>query len=229
MNDATRRAIVRWMPPVLVDAIRKQRRRQIAIKKSEQGRERGSSYYDATFESNSSFKVHYTASRYFFIWSVIADRIAMGDATSVLDVGCGSGQLASLLSDRGVQSYRGVDFSQQRIAWAQASSPRQEFAFEEADVFESDLATPVDVVVCTEFLEHVERDLELFGRLAPATRFIGSVPNFSAPGHVRFFDDSSQVQERYSKALSGLRVDRLAADPEGRHVYFLLDGVTPSA
>ena len=188
------------------------------------GVERGDDYYDETFESSSKFRVHYTESPFYVLWVVVADRIRRAGVRSVLDIGCGSGQVASMLRDRGLESYCGIDFSRKRIAWARETCP--EFRFVRGDFFEVEelRSTEYDAVVCTEVLEHIDDDLGLLGRIPAGTRVIASVPNFLGPAHVRAFDSCEEVVERYGSLFEGLQVDPIVRSAEGR-THFLLEGV----
>jgi len=74
------------------------------------GRECGPEFYDRSFRQADHWHRHYTESRYYSSWAVIADRIARVNPKSVVDVGCGCGQFATLLRDKGIPRYLGVDF-----------------------------------------------------------------------------------------------------------------------
>lgn len=186
--------------------------------------ERSTEWYDRSFEDNGHWRRHYTASGYYFLWCVIIDRMQRAGAESVLDVGCGPGQFAALLRDRGIRDYRGVDFSTKRVAWARHVCP--EFTFVVADVFQTDLFETFDhdTVVCNEFLEHIERDLDLLDRLHPGVRFYGTVPNFPYTSHVRHFDDTAQVAGRYAQYFNEFQVDAFLANASGR-TFYLMEGI----
>ncbi len=186
--------------------------------------ERDSEYYDRTFISHQHWLNHYTESPYYPLWTVIADRIVRRGLGSVLDIGCGPGQFASLLRDKGLSHYAGIDFSPRRIAQARNVCP--EFAFTEADVFETDLsgaANNCDAVVCCEFLEHVERDREVLEKISAGTWFFGTVPNFPDPAHVRHFSNAREVSDRYEHLFADFSVVTHLADLKGTE-YFIMEG-----
>jgi SAM-dependent methyltransferase len=189
------------------------------------GVEAGPEWYDERFAADPMWRAHYTKSPYYHFWTVIADRLVHDAprAPAVLEIGCGSGQLASALRDWGVTDYVGFDFAPKRVEWAEHTVP--EFRFEVADAFTTSLYddVPYDVVVCTEFLEHVERDLDVLSRLLRGRRVIGTVPNFGGGSHVRHFDDAGAVRARYRAVLDDLRVDSFP-NRNGR-VHYLLDGI----
>ena len=141
----------------------------------------------------------------------------------VLDMGCGAGHLARLLADRGLTQYVGFDFSAKRLEQARELVP--EFRFEVADVYETTLFETVDytTVVCTEFLEHLEGDLEILARGTPGTRLLGTVPNYDADGHVRFFDTRARSRIATVRASERSTSPRSATRAKTRE--WLVDGI----
>lgn len=186
--------------------------------------ERSPAWYDRAFSRTIEYHRHYTESKHYFLWSVIAGLMTRDGVRSVLDLGCGSGQLALLLRDRGLPMYCGIDFSQKRIDWARKNCP--DFTFVVADVFQTDLFTtfPYDAVVCAEFLDHVQSDLEAIQRIRSGARFYAIVPSFSYASHVRYFKDSGEVTKRYAVDFRDFRVSSFSADRKGK-TYFLMEGV----
>ena len=205
-------------PPILWAGAR----RMVGVDRAQ---ERASAYYDEVYASSAEYVKHYTQSRYYFLWAVVADRLLVKGCESVLDLGCGPGQFASLLRDKGVRRYCGVDFSEQAIGMARSVCP--DFTFVVADLFDTDVYQSVehDVVVCTEVLEHVEGDLELLRRVRPGSWILASVPSFDDPAHVRSFTDSAEVRVRYGCLFESLRVDPFLADRAGGTLY-LIEGRT---
>jgi SAM-dependent methyltransferase len=186
------------------------------------GAEATADWYDERFDEEPEWREHYTRSPYYHFWTVIADRLLHMPSPSVLEIGCGAGQFAALLRDRHVSAYVGFDFAPKRLAFAALLVP--EFRFLVADALTTDVydSVPYDSVVCTEFLEHVERDLDVVARVRPGARFLGTVPNFGGGSHVRHFDDAAAVRARYRPVIDGLRIDEF---PNRRgDVHFLLDG-----
>lgn len=188
------------------------------------GRERDAAYYDRSFLAHDLWLRHYSESHHFPMWSVVVDRIRRTGVRSILDIGCGPGQMATLVRDSGFERYHGIDFSGERIKRARAICP--EFEFTHADVLESDLIERLDydAVVSTEFLEHVERDLEVLDRIKPGTPCFCTVPSFTSLGHVRFFRDRGEVSARYADRFDGFEVVEHLADPQGTK-FFIMEGV----
>jgi SAM-dependent methyltransferase len=192
------------------------------------GVEQPPAYYDATFREAAHWRLHYTASGYFPLWTVVADRARRAGLQSVLDVGCGPGQVACLLRDRGLVRYHGVDFSPERVAAARAACPQ--FTFSVADVFAPDTGGPdvlaesdYDGVLVMEFLEHVDRDCEVLARVRPGAHVLATVPNFPAAGHVRHFGSSAEVAGRYGPLLDDADVVAIQTTEAGK-TYYLLEG-----
>lgn len=142
---------------------------------------------------------------------------------SILDVGCGPGQVALLLRDRGVENYLGLDFSTARVEYAKIVCPQYEFVV--ADAFKTNLIESHDYgcALVMEFLEHVERDLDVLNRVPPGKLVLATVPNFSAAGHVRHFNSVGEVEDRYAPCLHSLQVDAILSNPQGR-TYYILQG-----
>jgi 2-polyprenyl-3-methyl-5-hydroxy-6-metoxy-1,4-benzoquinol methylase len=117
-----------------------------------------------------------------------------------------------------------VDFSAGRVARAREVCPGYEFLC--VDIFQSDVlaARNYDAVVATEFLEHVDRDLDVLDAVKPGTHVFATVPNFGGEGHVRHFASADHVRERYESRIRDLDVREHRADTRGR-TFFLVDGI----
>ncbi len=187
--------------------------------------EKPQSFYDDAFEHVESYHVHYTRSEYYAVWTVVIDRIRRAGSKRVLDIGCGPGQFAHALFDADlVEAYHGVDLSRVGVERAQRNVPA--FTFEHCDIFASKaLETQrYDTLVTTEFLEHVERELDVLERIPAGTRVIATVPNFPYVSHVRHFADVAAVQARYGRFFEGLTVDPIRKTERG-NILFLMEGV----
>ena len=147
------------------------------------------------------------------------------EVTSILDIGCGTGQLGCLLRDKGVPRYHGFDFSPKRVEQARHLCP--EFSFTVEDAFATSLfrTCEYDAVICTEFLEHVEGDIEVVNRIRSGTRFYGTVPNFPFVSHVRHFQHADEVHDRYAPHFGDLRIDTFLANEKGK-TFYLIEGIT---
>jgi len=225
MTPAVRSLAKKLTPPILWDSAR----HVIQLVKSSapcsaKPREQEAGYYDAVYYESDDYKLHYTASRYYAFWCVLVDRMMRAGVDSVLDIGCGPGQFAALLRDKGVSKYCGFDFSEARIDAARAVCP--EFQFVVADARTTDLFDTADyaAAVCTEFLEHVKEDIEILRRIRKGARVYATVPNFPFVSHVRHFESREQVRARYQAELDELQVDPFLANQQGKTLY-LLEGI----
>jgi 2-polyprenyl-3-methyl-5-hydroxy-6-metoxy-1,4-benzoquinol methylase len=186
--------------------------------------ERPAAWYDAVYQTSTEYRLHYTESRYYFLWTVIVDRLLRSPLPQILDLGCGPGQFAELLADKGIVAYRGLDFSQQCIEQARQRCPT--FQFDVADISSTPLLeeSVYDTVIALEFLEHVEQEIHVIRRLRKGAHFLASVPNFPYTSHVRHFTSTQEVQDRYGACFSRFRVDAFDEDAKGKR-YYLMDGV----
>lgn len=225
MTNPFKAAARELIPPVLFRGLRLLNQRLLSDRKPRAFTGiKTSSWYDEIYEYNSEYRKHYTESRYYFIWTVIADRIVRRNHRNIFDLGCGPGQFAALLHSKGVKGYCGLDFSSSAIEIAKKSCP--DFEFIAADAFASDTLEnrEYDCLVTMEFLEHVDKDIEILQRVRPGTRVIATVPDFPTPSHIRYFSNSREVQERYARLFDSFRVDAFLKD-EGGHTFFILDGI----
>ncbi|GAA4994845.1 hypothetical protein GCM10023317_23800 [Actinopolymorpha pittospori] len=185
-----------------------------------------SGWYDDVYShGHEDYVNHYSESRYLPVWEALCERIAPG--SSVLEIGCGPGQLAEMMLDKGVGSYVGFDFSPTAIELARKRLPN--CRLEVADARTTDLYTSekFDVVVATEVLEHIIDDLPVLERVPRGAIILATVPNFDYASHVRFFGTVEQVRERYGPLFESLEVATHfhAGDPDGSHgIFYLLHG-----
>lgn len=145
----------------------------------------------------------------------------------MLDIGCGPGQVAECLQDRGLKQYHGFDFSKQSVEMAKSICPT--FVFTAADALSTDLYDRVDydAVLCLEVLEHVEQDIQILQRIRPGATLYASAPNYPDKAHVRVFSSCEEVRERYGIMFDRFRVDAILANQitqEGQILY-VFEGV----
>jgi SAM-dependent methyltransferase len=164
-----------------------------------------------------------TKAAFYPVWAVLADRVRRSGAESVIEIGCGSGQLARLLRDLGVPSYLGVDTRPALLERARAACPG--YRFDAADVFVSNhlRAGNYEVVVMTQFLEYVRWDLVALELVRPGRTVLGAVSASREPVRAGQFASTGQVLERYGPVLRNLQVEPIHL-PYGRSA-FLFQGV----
>lgn len=160
----------------------------------------GAKYYDDHYAESESYAKSYRDSHYLPQWVQVEFWLRPFKDKILLDLGCGPGQFAEMLSDLEYPNYTGLDFSPVAI---EKAKKRSQYSFHSADLYEEDLAARgADVAICLEVLEHLDRDQEIVSKLNKDTYCIFSVPNFDDPGHVRWFRSEYQVRKRYYKLMA---------------------------
>jgi SAM-dependent methyltransferase len=149
----------------------------------------------------------------------------------VLDLGCGAGRFVAALRDAGARPV-GVEIAEAALERARANVPGADFRF-----LGPDGAIPlghgeVDLVWCSEVLEHVPDTGALLNEarrvLAPGGRLLATVPGHSLlrrvgialfrhdahydplGQHVRFFTRSSLTRTLEATGFTGVTIERFA-------------------
>lgn len=86
------------------------------------------------------------------------DRVRVGE--TVLDVGCGYGELSDDLAAKGAQ-VTGIDFDIRRIEFAEKRYSRPNLSFLHGDILIADFKGRFDVLVLSNVLEHVSERVKL--------------------------------------------------------------------
>jgi 2-polyprenyl-3-methyl-5-hydroxy-6-metoxy-1,4-benzoquinol methylase len=162
---------------------------------------KAASYYDAHFKNDVTTHGHYKNSFYFVHWTQVIVLLRKISSPEILEIGCGTGQLAEYLRDEGYTKYFGFDFSSEAIALA---NERSGIKFMQGDALDSSLYKKLhfNTVICLEVLEHIKQDIKIIKNLSRGTRIIFSVPNFDAPSHVRWFNSEREIKKRYFQDIS---------------------------
>ncbi len=192
------------------------------------GQEQSFEYYDAMFIESSKYKTSYRTSIYLEGWQLAAKRLEMDAAFTdgyILDVGCGTGQFAELLYELGCSRYLGLDFSAAALNIAKARIPLWSDSFLLEDVFKTRVFTDEGYThACIfEVLEHLNEDISMLGLLRKGTKVLASVPNFWDPAHVRVFDTSRAVLERYESLIDISEIKEISLSKTNS--LFMLYGV----
>ena len=158
--------------------------------------EKGPEYYDLNLRNVLKLL---ESSPWLRLYEAAADLMDDLDRGSrLVDLGCGTGRFAKLITSRGFTDYWGVDFSAARVAEARRYNP--DLSFEVASIFDEITDGRVrhaDICVLLDVLEHIERDIDVIAMIPPGTPIVLSVPNFDSAAHVRRFDDADAVWRRY--------------------------------
>lgn len=157
-------------------------------------------YYDDMYADSADYAKSYRDSHYLPQWVQVEFWLRPFKDKNILDLGCGPGQFAEMLSDLEYPNYTGLDFSAMAIEKAKT---RSTYPFYTADLYEEDLGSRgADVAICLEVLEHLDSDQEVVAKIPEGTFCIFSVPDFDDPGHVRWFRSEYQVRKRYYKLVA---------------------------
>lgn len=171
-------------------------------------RSASAAYYDAVFADSAKYQKSGLETEYGVVWQRITALLHARGASSVLDLGCGPGQFAEFIAaELPAIGYAGVDFSGVAVSRARQRCPQYLFEKRELPVTDFTALPAFDAVVCTEVLEHVERDREILAALPPGTFVVASVPDFDAFGHVRWFRREAEVRERYGALLDDIEIE----------------------
>lgn len=146
-----------------------------------------------------------------------------GEASSVVDLGCGPGQLTPVLRARFPEAdILGVDSSNAMIDRAEAENTDPRARYESADVAGWRPRSPVDVIVSNALFQWVPDAFGVIERVAGHVRPGGAVAiqtphNYAAPSH-RLLHEVSSVGP-YAEHTQGLHEDR---GTEGAEDYLAL-------
>lgn len=179
-------------------------------------------YYNRVYASSEEYRKNPLNSRYINIWKDIL-RLTDESNESIIEIGCGSGQLARLLLDNDRNYLYGFDYSQEAIRVAKELNPDYSYLFHVKDIYSLKYEElKADTVICTEVLEHLEDDLFVIDILPSGTRFIFSVPDFWYKSHKRVFKSISDIKSRYAGIdMQGFQAHKTPAN----NTIFLIDSV----
>ena len=139
------------------------------------------------------------------IYKCVIGLLGEQEVFSVLEIGCGTGALGSILSR--LYDYRGIDFSPGAISSCIAHYPAIDVTYDDAMTYFNNKHDPVDAIVCVETLEHLRDDRGFIGLLPGGCLFIGSVPisggliEHKDSSHVREFESDADIIARYDDLI----------------------------
>jgi len=185
-------------------------------------REKDASYYDRIYESG------YSTQAYRPIYEAVLEALGGWPQPRVLEVGCGTGELARKIVQRNIY-YRGFDISPVAIARCRAmgvTSVGVRSAYESASYLPHDF----NVVVALEVFEHID-DREAIGHFPDGTHVLFSVPNFVETSHLRAYQDPANDIVDYYKGLLTVRqvLPFEFVSPDGQILTIFLVGATVGA
>ena len=164
------------------------------------GKEKNPDYYDNIFTTRNEYLRSYKESPYWVHWTQVIKFLGNDKTQKILEIGCGTGQLAEYIRNEGFVNYSGFDFSPQAIKLANKKVP--DFTFKINNALSKNAYQDLyDTAICLEVLEHLNNDIDVILNIEEGKTLIFSVPNFDDPGHVRWFISERQIKSRYYKLL----------------------------
>lgn len=186
-------------------------------------RSASAAYYDAVFADSAKYQKSGLETEYGEIWRRITTALGERGVSRVLDLGCGPGQFAEFVAaELPAISYTGIDFSGVAVSRARQRCPQYQFEKRELPISDFGVLPAFDAVVCTEVLEHVERDREILAALPEGVFIVASVPNFDSFGHLRLFRSEVEVRERYGILLRELTIQGI--ELSAQNTLWLMQG-----
>jgi SAM-dependent methyltransferase len=168
--------------------------------------------YDSVYRTGGYQGVYhlpYRHSSYYPLFKRVVREIQKAAVRHVLEVGCGNGALAQFIHDRARVEYHGFDVSAVAIEMAKGRVARDVFYVGDALNKECYNRFQYDCIVCTEVLEHMDRDREVVSHWRPGSFAICSVPSFDSSNHVRHFSSENEVHARYKDLVSISKIIRI--------------------
>ncbi len=167
----------------------------------------------------------YSSSPYLRVWTEVAKHVNAGD--SVVDIGCGVGQVMNLMLDKKVDKYAGFDISAAAISNAckrlVKRTDQDKVSLTCANIFDWDVIPDADVYIMIEILEHITLDKQMLAKIPAGKRIVITLPSFLGGSHVRKFDSCDEVAERYSDIIVNSQVVEVK---HGQAKIFVMSGMT---
>lgn len=168
--------------------------------------------YDEMFAEGGHEGVYdlpYHRSPYYPMYKAVLKELRKLNASSVLEVGCGTGAFASFLLHKQKFEYSGFDFSEVAVEKAQVRTGRSDLFYVADATQKTSYHSKTDAIVCTEVLEHLEDDIGVVSNWPRLTNAVCTVPNYDSSYHERYFRNESEVVDRYSSYLDIKKIYRV--------------------
>ena len=155
-------------------------------------REKTAEYYDRIYADG------YSAASYRPVYEAVLDFLQRMRAASVLEVGCGTGELAAQVVAAGIP-YRGFDISPVAVEQVRARGIE---TVRVGSAYAPDNYRPRDynVIVALEVFEHID-DRRAIGHFPPGVHVLFSVPDFVETAHLRAYQDPQRDIVQYYSGL----------------------------
>jgi 2-polyprenyl-3-methyl-5-hydroxy-6-metoxy-1,4-benzoquinol methylase len=153
--------------------------------------EKGAAYYDRIYAAG------YSTLAYRPVYDAVLDFLGRFPAASVLEVGCGTGDLGARISECGIP-YRGFDLSPVAIDRCVGLGLNARVA----SAYDPEVYAPVDysVIVALEVFEHLD-DRKAAACFPHGTHVLFSVPDFVETSHLRAYQDPERDIVQYFKGV----------------------------
>jgi len=142
---------------------------------------------------------HYKKSFYYPIWQHIIKYIRQIKNPKILEIGCGTGQLAHFLYDEGFKDYKGFDIDSDMVEKAKRNSKQNVFIANAED--KENYIGEYNIIIATEVLEHLKDDLVVINLIKKGVNFLFSIPSFKCDGHLRWFNSAPEIMNYYYDCL----------------------------
>jgi SAM-dependent methyltransferase len=196
-------------------------------------KEKGNVHYNDFYAIVDAYRKHPNdVFQYIDMWNKAVGLLKAYNIKSIIDLGCGPGQFAHLVSEHidDIDVYYGYDFSETAIKMANKRELGPKYLFEIKNLKNENFinnSLKNLAYITFEFLEHINEDLEVLLKIPSGSRVIFSVPSFDYKSHVRYFPDKSDVLSRYGKYIDIESVFVFDNNPNIRDgkVLYLCDGI----
>jgi 2-polyprenyl-3-methyl-5-hydroxy-6-metoxy-1,4-benzoquinol methylase len=167
------------------------------------GKEQLSNYYDEIYRTSSNYvlETHAYNTRYEILYKHV--KGLLDKDSKLLEIGCGTGQMAEVLIKDGYNYILGTDFSQVAIETSQKRCNVDRFKCQ--DIYSFDFDLDFDVIIALEFFEHIQ-SLKVINKIPSGKRVIFSVPSYDDPAHVIFFKDKNELYEYYKDSFADINI-----------------------
>lgn len=163
----------------------------------------GAEFYDNLYRTKESYSLNVSAqqSPHGVLYNNIVVYLRNIPNARILDVGCGTGQLAELIISSGYNYIKGIDISSVAIELSRKRCPKYEDRFQCVSIEDYDHSDDYNTAIICEVLEHIAEDIAVIDSLKPGTQVVLTVPNYDSASHVRHFDGLLSVIRRYNRLL----------------------------
>jgi 2-polyprenyl-3-methyl-5-hydroxy-6-metoxy-1,4-benzoquinol methylase len=191
--------------------------------------EKGPEWYDVLADQEKMYSLAPKESSYYPVWEKVIEAIRRSDRRlggRIIELGCGSGQLARMIYSSGMQYHIGIDFSHNMIELAKKMNPDLSDRFHCQNFFkEMPFLDEGDCIIMTEVLEHLEDDLKLIEKIPSGCHIIFSVPSYITQSHVRAFRNDNDIRVRYENLIRFNKIIPIVMNVEQDWKIFVCEGV----